>query len=121
MHKHGYKAKDGTAVEGRGPCTFKTKKECDDTYADWQAMQQVLLAYSIVMQGRAKDYKKDKGQLAQLVRYIAGEQEDILNAEGNPSEAPWAARLRAAVARVVAADLPGYTLYTPGRPPAPQE
>lgn len=100
----------------RAVCKFRTKRECEDNFADWQAMQMVLLAYNIVMQGRAKRYKKDKGQFAQLVRLIAGEQDDILTDEGNPNMSPWVNRLRAAIQRIKAGELPGYTLYTPEEP-----
>lgn len=101
--------------EGGPPCRFSTKKACDDNYADWQAMQQVLLAYDIAVRGDMKPWKKEKSAFAQLVLYIAGERDDITNEDGNPSTAPWVVRLRAAVERVKASDLPLYNLYRPGR------
>lgn len=88
----------------------------DETYADWQAMQQVLLAYNIVVGDRWKAYRKDKGAFAQLVQFLAGERQDIMNDDGNASQAAWVLRLRAAIERVKAGDLPGYNLYTPASP-----
>ena len=88
-----------------------TKKACDEEYANWQAFQQVYLAYKIVLLGDTKRFKGDKGQLAQLVRVIAGEQDDVMNDEGNRSEAPWVKRLRAALERFKAGDFPAYNLY----------
>jgi hypothetical protein len=76
-------------------------------------MQQVILAYRIAMTGDVKPYRKDKTVFAQLVRYIAGEQEDMTNADGNPNQTPWVARLRSAIERVKAGDLPVYCLYEP--------
>jgi len=76
-------------------------------------MQQVLLAYRIALSGNIKGYRKDKGQFAQLVKVIAGEQADFMNEDGNPSQAAWVVRLRAAIERVKAGDLPSYNLYTP--------
>lgn len=89
-------------------------KARDSAYTDWQAMQQVILAYNIVVGGRAQAFRKEKGQLAQLVQFIAGEREDIMNDEGNPSEAAFVIRLRAAIERVKAGDLPAYNLYRLG-------
>lgn len=97
--------------EGGPPCDLSTKKACDDRLADWAAMQQVLLAYRIVMDGRAKAYTKDKSLVGQLVLYIAGLKESLDNKDGTPSEAASTKRIVAAVARVVAGDLPGYNLY----------
>lgn len=102
--------------EGGPPCDLSTKKACEDRYADWQAMQQVLLAYNAVIGGRGADYKKESSQFAQLVQWLAGDREDIMNEDGNPSQAPWVVRLRAAVERVRSGDLPGYTMYTPAVP-----
>lgn len=89
-------------------------KAADSAYADWQAMQQVLLAWRVATAGEAavKRYRKDDGQFAQLVRVVAGEAEDIMNDDGNPARTPWVQRLRAAIERVKAGDLPAYTLYT---------
>lgn len=101
--------------EGGPPCDLSTKKACDERFADWQAMQQVLLAYLIVSEGRAKQYKKDDTQFGQLVQYIAGERESITNADGNASEAPWVKRLMAAIERVIAGDLPVYNLVRLGK------
>lgn len=103
-----------THYAGGQPCDLPTKKACEDRYADWQAMQHVILAYNIVKQGKAKRYRKQKGQLAQLVLYIAGEQDAIMTAEGNVSVTPWVLRLMRAIERVKAGDVPGYTLYTIG-------
>lgn len=99
--------------EGGPACDLPTKKACEDRKAEWDAMQQVILAYNIVMRGDTKPYRKDKTAFAQLVKYIAGEQDEMMNDEGNPSRAPWVMRLRAAIARVIAGDLPVYTLYRP--------
>lgn len=88
----------------------------DNAYADWQAMQQVILAFNIATRGDTRPYRKEKGAFAQLVQYLAGEREDITNDDGNPSEAPWVMRLRAAIERVKAGQLPGYNLYEPAVP-----
>lgn len=96
---------------GGPPCDLPTKKACEDRFADWQAMQHVLLAYRVVVEGRQANFHKDKGQFAQLVQLIAGEREDIVNDDGNPSATPWVQRLRNAVAIIIAGDLPGYNLY----------
>lgn len=106
--------------EGGPTCDLSTKKACEDRYADWQAMQQVLLAYSVVMRSvpaHKSYYRKGKDQFSQLVRYIAGDIDVMTNADGNPSVAPWTQRLLRAIARVREADLPGYTLYTIPTPP----
>jgi hypothetical protein len=76
-------------------------------------MQQVILAFNIAIRGETKSYRKEKTQFAQLVRYISGEQDDIMNEDGNRSLAPWVVRLRAAIERVKAGELPGYNLYEP--------
>lgn len=100
--------------EGGRTCDLSTKKACEERYADWQAMQQVVLAYKVVVQGAAKRYRKDGGQLGQLVQLINGDREFIVNADGNPSEGPWVKRLLAAVERVKAGDLPRYNLVSLG-------
>lgn len=76
-------------------------------------MQQVILAYNIAARGETKPYRKDNSLFGQLVRHIAGEQADIMNDDGNPSQAPYAIRIREAIARVIAGDLPRYNLYEP--------
>ena len=97
-----------------GPdCDMATKKACDDRKASWDAMQQVILAYNVVIRGDVRRYRKEKSVVGQLVRYIAGEQEDIMNDDGNPSLAPWVVRLRAAIERVKSGDIPVYCLYEP--------
>lgn len=85
----------------------------DDRYQDWQAMQQVLLAFMILRSGEEAKIKRMKrdGQFGALLRYMAEDAPDILNDEGNPAATPWANRLRAACARAVAGDLPNYNLY----------
>lgn len=105
--------KGHTHWEGGPVCDLPTKKACDDRKADWDAMQQVILAYNVVVRGDSARYRREKSVLGQLVRYITGEQEDIMNDDGNPSQAPGVLRLRAAIERVKAGDLPVYTLYTP--------
>lgn len=97
--------------EGGPTCRFATKKSCDEFFADWQAMQSVLLAYRIAVKGEVKRYKGDKSVLAQLVRLIAGEQEAILNGDGNPSQSAEVKRLMAAIERAKNGELPGYNLY----------
>lgn len=102
-----------THWEGGPVCDLPTKKACDDRKQDWDAMQQVILAFNIVQRGDIRSYRKEKSVFAQLVRYIAGEQGDIMNDDGNASQAPWVLRLRAAIERVKAGDLPSYNLYEP--------
>lgn len=100
-------------------CLFEAANwgECDKArdvgYADWQAMQQVILAYRIVGSGSTKAYRKEKTAFARLIRWVDGQTEDIMNDDGNPSEEPFVNRLRAARARYQAGDLPRYNLYTP--------
>lgn len=90
----------------------------DNIYADWQAMQQVLLAYRIVVIGDPKWFRKDEGQFGQLVHVLEGTASDFINDDGNASQAPWVIRLRAAIERVKAGDLPEYNLYAvPGHQP----
>ena len=105
-------------------CAHANWADCDrasdSRYIEWQAMQQVILAYNIVVSSRASVFLKDKGTFAQLVQHIAGKSEDIMNDEGNPSQTPFVIKLRAAIARVKAGDLPGYNLYRPA-PPAEEE
>lgn len=108
-----------THWDGGPTCSHRTKKACDEAYADWQATQQVLLAVKVVRAGHVRGFKGDKSVTAQLVRYIAGEQADILNDDGNPHEGPWVVRLRAAIERLKAGDVPGYNLYTMPTQPAP--
>lgn len=95
--------------EGSRPCDLHTKKACEDRYADWQAMQQVLLAYSIALRGNRL---KEDNVLSQLVDVIGGHKEYITTKEGNPNATTWVARLYAAMERVKSGELPGYTLYT---------
>jgi hypothetical protein len=79
-------------------------------------MQQVLLAYRIAREGRRI---KEDNVLGDLVDYIGGHIEVILNKDGNPNRSPWVSRLMAAIDRVKAGNLPEYNLYTiPGQPPA---
>ncbi len=98
------------------PCSFTTKKACEDNYADWQAMQQVLLALKVVVEGRTPAFKKEKSQFAQLVLIIAGEQVDFTTDDGVPARAPWVMRLRAAMERVKVGALPLYNLVQPVAP-----
>lgn len=96
-------------------------KVADARHADWQAMQTVLLAYKVASEGRTRAFKGDKGVLAQLVRYIAGEQEEILNGDGNPHQSVEVKRLRAAISRVIAGKFPAYNLYILPAPAGAQE
>ena len=102
-----------THREGGPVCDLPTKKACDERFQDWQAMQQVILAYNIAARGETKPYRKDKSLFGQLIRYIAGEQGDIMNDDGNSSQAPFTIRVRGAIERVIAGDLPGCNLYEP--------
>lgn len=102
-----------THWEGGPTCDLPTKKACEERKADWDAMQQVILAYNIAARGETKPYRKGDTLFNQLVRYIAGEQDDIVNGDGNPNMGPFAVRLRRAIDRVKAGDLPEYNLYEP--------
>jgi hypothetical protein len=98
-------------------------KARDDMYVDWQAMQQVILAYNTVVKAGGEtpaSYRKEKGLYAQLVQLIGGTREDLTNDDGNPHEGAWALRLRAAIERFKAGDIPVYCLYRPV-PPATNE
>lgn len=109
---------------GHPDCAHANWSECDKArdvrYQDWQAMQSVILAYNLVVQGKVNDFLRDKGTFAQLVQHIAGKREDIMNDDGNPSMTPFVIKLRAAIERFKAGDLPGYNLYRPV-PPAEEE
>jgi hypothetical protein len=107
-----------THSEGGPVCPVKTKAACDRVYADWLTMQQVLLAYKIALRGETKPYRKDKGVFAQLVRMIAGEQADIMNDDGNPSQSSEVKRIRATIEFIKAGELPKYNLYELPDPPA---
>lgn len=93
-------------------------KAADNVYADWQAMQTVLLAYKVAVTGRRI---KEGNHFAQLVDIMLGHREFIVNKDGNPNETAEVARLYAAIERVKAGDLPGYTLYTLPEGPAHKE
>jgi hypothetical protein len=98
-------------------------KASDNEFADWQAMQQVILAYNTVVKAGGETptaYRKEKGLYAQLVQLIGGTREDLTNDDGNPHEGAWALRLRAAIERFKAGDIPVYCLYRPV-PPATNE
>lgn len=81
-----------------------------DIREDWDAMQQVILAYKIALRPGQHGYRGDS-LFDQLVRYIRGQQEDLTNKDGNPYASTWAMRIRAAIARFIAGDLPRYNLY----------
>lgn len=101
-------------------CPHANWGECDKAttaaYTDWQAMQQVILAYNVVVGGRAGAFRKEESAFAQLVKLIAGEREDIMNDDGNPSQSVFVIRLRDAIERFKAGDLPVYNLVEPVRP-----
>jgi len=94
-----------------------TWSECDaasaNHYADWQAMQQVILAYNVVVGGRAGSYKKEQSLFAQLVQLIAGDRESLDNKDGTPSGSAFTQRVLAAIERLKQSDLPEYNLYMP--------
>lgn len=97
-----------THRDGGPTCSERTRKACDDRYSDWQAMQQVLLAYRIAASGRRI---KEDNVFAQLIDLIGGHRENIMTKEGNPNVTPWVARLRSAMERVKSGVLPEYNLY----------
>jgi hypothetical protein len=77
--------------------------------ADWEAMQTVLLAFKIVLDGATlKHWRRDKTVFGQLVHMIEGSQEQIMTADGNPGKSAEVKRLYAAIERVKAGDLPAY-------------
>ncbi len=93
-----------------------TWSDCDraveDIVRDWQAMQTVILAFNIASEGRRIN---EDNFLAQLIDYISGHSRDLLNKDGNPAISADAMRVRAAIERFKAGDLPAYNLYTPTR------
>ena len=93
-------------------------KAAEASYRTWGYMQQVILAYNIVVGGRSMAFRKEKGLFAQLVQLIAGDRDELMNDEGNPSESRDAIGLREAIERFKAGDLPGYNLYEPTAPSA---
>jgi hypothetical protein len=83
-------------------CRFRTKKECDENYANWQAEQQVLLAEAVVRGDHGLSWKRHKqgnSVFDQLVLVIAGERPTITNGDGVESQAPFTRRVLAALAR----------------------
>lgn len=94
-----------------------TWAECDKVFdgirADWDAMQQVILAARIVDRRDTRTYRKGKDAFSQLVRWMDGQQADIMNDDGNSHVGAFVVRLRAARERYIAGDLPRYNLYTP--------
>ena len=82
-----------THIEGGPVCKYKTKKECEAVYADWQANSQVDLADLIVRRGNADRYRRDNTVFGQLVQVRAGMREDI------DGKASFTERIRQAVAR----------------------
>lgn len=103
-----------------------TWSDCDKAVTrakgDWDAFQQVLLAYRIALREagqRAQGFKAD-GLFDQLVQIIRGTRQDFVNEDGNPHMGPWAVKLRAAIDRFKAGDFPAYNLYAiPGLNDAP--
>lgn len=104
------KAASHTHWQG-GPAHLGTRKACEEEFADWQAMQQVVLAQLIL----AKHGKpmKGKGMIEQLTQMFAGERETIVNNDGNESQTPFTQRLIRAYKRYQAEGPgPGWHLYT---------
>ena len=94
-------------------------KVSDGLSHDWEAFQQVLLAYRLALTGKRI---KEKGLFPQLIDLILGHRHDLMTDEGNPNESPWAHRLRAAIERFKAGDFPRYNLYRiPGLDPDTME
>lgn len=94
-------------------------KAADNAKADWDAMQQVILAYNLVVRAGGetpKEFRKGKGLFEQLVQLIGGAREELVNDDGNPHQGPWPTRIRAAITRFKAGDLPTYNLYEPVAP-----
>ena len=87
-------------ADGGGPvCRFKTKRECDEAYADWQADQQVLLAEWVVSTTSA-DAKRGSTEFDRLVAAVrSGGTID--------GEASFTRRLAAALERRRTADADG--------------
>lgn len=86
-------------------------KAVDAIVADWGAMQQVILAFNIAQEGRRI---KQDNFLARLIDYIGGDSRELLTKDGShPDMSPWAVRVRAAIERAKAGDLPAYNLYRP--------
>lgn len=96
-------------------CASRTWGDCDkvsaNRYADWQAMQQVILAYRLVVAGKMPAFMKDDSLMGQLVRLIGGKQAAIQNDDGTESRGAWTKRILAAVQRMKDGDLPAYNLY----------
>lgn len=84
-HKHG-------TADTAPVCRFRTKKECDENYADWQAMDQVKLAARVAADpARVKAYKRQKDVFSQTVMVLAGERDAV---EG---DAPFTKRIQRAL------------------------
>lgn len=109
--------------QAHADCPYPNWASCDrasaETKADWDAMQQVLLAYVIAAEGRRI---KEDNVFAQLVDLIGGHREFIENKSKNANESVWVKRLLAAIERVKAGNLPAYNLYRiPGLDPGTKE
>ena len=92
-----------------------TWSACDtaatNAYTDWQAMQQVILAFNVVQEGRRI---KEDNFLARLIDYIGGHSRALLTKDGSHEDvSAWAMRTHAAIERFKAGDLPAYNLYRP--------
>lgn len=83
-----------THWDGGPACRFKTKRECEENFANWQADQQVALAAKVAQRPEAvRAYRKAKDVFGQLVLVMLGEQSTI------DGEAPFTRRVRAALDR----------------------
>lgn len=88
-------------VEGGPTCRFRTKKECDAHFADWE--DDNFIALAAAAWPKYKQYHSDRSPDAilytQVVQVLAGVRADLLNKEGNPNQSPAAKRLRRAIDR----------------------
>ena len=96
-HKHYPKDLPGYAAAPT--CSFRTKAECDDYFADYQAAQQVALAALVVEQGRAQMFRRDNTVFGQLVQVLAGDKDTITAGDGEESRASFTKRVLAMLVR----------------------
>lgn len=88
--------------DGEHPCSQPSVKACNAAYTQWQAWSQVLLAARVIEHmtpdTRAR-WRRDDTIFGQLVKVMDGQQADVMNEDGNPSQSAFVIRLREALER----------------------
>lgn len=115
LRRHKHWPEDDPFFEQAPYCDLSTKKACEERFADWQAMQQVILAHNVVARAQGAPVRRDGNSVFdQLVLVIAGQRATITNGDGVQSEAAFTRRILAALERYRAEGPgPGRHLYQP--------